>query len=555
MGCDASGSTDDRATRHLLYVIVLTLVLALGLPARASAAAPTADLTASPQVQTIGAPVSVTATNATDPDGTAVTVGWTFGDGSSASGASAQHAYATRGTKTITMTLTDGNGETASVEHSVRINAPPVAAFTWTPSVPQIDQGVSFDGSSSSDAEGAVSYLWDLGDGSASTQASPAHAYHTAGNKTVTLRVTDSDGVSTVVQHTVRVNAPPTARFTFAALDRVAGQPFNVPLLGQRVAFDGGTSVDPDGPQTIVKYEWDFNGDGVFGDAPNSRSLIAILTTPGVVNIGLRVTDADGATAVSTQPVRVDQVPQSSFVFTPTSPLAGQRVDFGSTSTDPDGAGDITSLLWDLNGDGTFGDAAGPTATRVFSTAGSYSIGLEAIDSVGVQSFSQQTLSVAIPGTPPKAGTPFQVSLVSNPPSSSSGEGSSTSAASSGGAKTRFGVIGGIRVAIAGRVFTDVTRITRLVIRAPAGAMVTARCHGQGCPPKSERHRAGSRGSVRMRKLERSFGPGTRIAIVVTKSGFIGKEILFTIRRGQPPVRRELCVVPGARRATRCPVA
>ena len=146
MGCDASGSTDDRATRHLLYVSVLTLVLALGLPARASAAAPTADLTASPQVQTIGAPVSVTATNATDPDGTAVTVGWTFGDGSSASGASARRAYATRGTKTITMTLTDGNGETASVEHSVRINAPPVAAFTWTPSIRRSTRGSASTG-------------------------------------------------------------------------------------------------------------------------------------------------------------------------------------------------------------------------------------------------------------------------------------------------------------------------------------------------------------------------------------------------------------------------
>jgi large repetitive protein len=538
------------ATRHLLYASVLTLLLMLGVPGRAAAAAPTGDFSASPQVQTIGAPVGVTSENVTDPDGTAVGVAWSFGDGSSSGGASAQHAYATRGTKTITMTLTDGNGETASVQHTVRINAPPVAAFTWAPSVPQIDQAVGFDGGSSSDAEGAVSFLWDLGDGSASTQASPQHAYHTAGNKTVTLRVTDSDGVATVVQHTVRVNAPPTARFTFAALDRVAGQPFNVPLLGQRVAFDGGSSSDPDGPQTIAKYEWDFNGDGVFGDAPNSRSLIAVLTTPGVVNIGVRVTDADGATAVSTQPVRVDQVPQASFVFTPTSPLAGQRVDFGSTSTDPDGAGDITSLLWDLNGDGTYGDAAGPTATRVFAIAGMYSIGLAAIDTVGVQSFSQQTLSIAIPGTPPKAGTPFQVAVTSNPPS---GGPSTTSAASSGGPRTRFGVIGGIRVAIAGRVFTDVTRITRLVVTAPSGALVTARCKGQGCPPKSERHRAGPRGSVRMRKLERSFGPGTRIAVVVTKSGFIGKEILFTIRRGQPPVRRELCVVPGARRATRCP--
>jgi PKD repeat protein len=220
--------------------------------------------------------------------------------------------------------------------HDAPVNSPPLAAFGWSPNVPQIGQTVTFDASASSDAEGSLSgFVWDFGDGAAASGASVQHAFPTSGTRAVTLTVTDSDGVTTSVQHTVRVNAVPAAVFTFAALDRAPGQPFNVPLLGQRVAFSGNNSSDSDG--TIAAYEWDFNGDGVFSD-DNRPSLITNLTTPGIVTIGLRVTDSDGATHVYTQPVRVDQVPAPSFTFTPTSPFAGQRTSFQSTSSDPDAA-------------------------------------------------------------------------------------------------------------------------------------------------------------------------------------------------------------------------
>ena len=49
------------------------------------------------------------------------------------------------------------------------------------------------------------------------------------------------------------------------------------------------------------------------------------------------------------------QAPVASFTYSPASPLSAQVVTFTSTST-----GSITSLAWDLDGDGACDDAFGP---------------------------------------------------------------------------------------------------------------------------------------------------------------------------------------------------
>jgi PKD repeat protein len=531
---------------ELLAAGIAALVL-LAAPAAARAAAPTGDFTVSPQVPVAGANATFSA-SANDADGDPITVSWSFGDGGSATGDSVPYAYATGGTKTVTMTL-EANGDTFTKSHAVRVDAPPLATFSWSPPVQQIGQPFTFDASGSSDDVAVSSYLWDFGDGQQASGATAQHVYAASGTKTVTLAVTDDDGVTSTAQQVVRVNAPPTAHFTFAALERVAGEPFDVPLLGKPVAFDGRSSSDTDG--SIATYEWDFNGDGQFGDDTRS-SLITNLSTPGVVNIGLRVTDSDGAQSVFTQPVRVDQAPLASFTFTPTSPVAGQRVTFDSTSMDPDGAQDITALRWDLDADNTYGDATGPTATRVFAVAGTYPVGLQVVDSAGVQVVELQHVSVRILGAPGLAGAPFSSTFVSTPMQRMS---SGASSVLVNGVKRTLSVIPGIRVAIAGRVFEGATKITRLVVHAPAGALVATRCRGHGCPAKRDRHRVRSAGSVRLHRLERSLAAGAHVTVTVTRKGFIGKQIQFTIRQAQPPVRHELCLVPGARRATKCPAA
>jgi PKD repeat protein len=267
------------------------------------------------------------------------------------------------------------------------------------------------------------------------------------------------------------------------------------------------------------------------------------------------VTDSDGATQVFTQPVRVDQVPVASFTFTPTSPLAGQRTNFASTSSDADGDQDITSLQWDLDGDGTFGDAAGPTATRVFPTAGTYPVALQVTDSVGVQTVELQHVSVRILGSPSLSGSPFKSTFLSTPLTDTPTGSSAASKMSVAGSGTKLNVVSGVRVSIAGRVFEGATRITRLLVSAPPGALVTARCRGQGCPVTRERHHARAHRSVRLRTLERMLDAGTKVVVTVTKRGLVGKQIQFTIRKMQPPVRRESCLVPGAERAARCPAS
>ena len=87
---------------------------------------------------------------------------------------------------------------------------PPEANFDYTIS----GLTVTFDASSSYDPDGSpdgsiVSYEWDFGDGNSATTSSPIvqHTYTQSGNYTVTLTVTDNDGVKSSTTKTITVNA------------------------------------------------------------------------------------------------------------------------------------------------------------------------------------------------------------------------------------------------------------------------------------------------------------------------------------------------------------
>jgi PKD repeat protein len=83
-------------------------------------------------------------------------------------------------------------------------NVAPTAAFTLN--CPTATCTV--DGSASTDtAPGTVaSYAWDFGDGSTGTGVTTTHTYASSGNKTITLVVTDNQGLSSApVQHSANV--------------------------------------------------------------------------------------------------------------------------------------------------------------------------------------------------------------------------------------------------------------------------------------------------------------------------------------------------------------
>jgi PKD repeat protein len=201
-------------------------------------------------------------------------------------------------------------------------NQPPTAAFTS--SCTQLT--CTFNGSGSSDADGTItSYAWDFGDGATGSGVNPTHAFVASGTYPVTLTVTDNQGASSSIGHSVTVtaappNQPPTAVFTTSCTQLTC-------------AFDGSLSSDPDG--TITSYAWDFGDGGTGTGATPSHTY----TTAGTYPVTLTVTDDDDATgSVSHQ---VAPTSQQSTLFA--------SDDFGRTASNGWGTADLGGA-WSLVG-------------------------------------------------------------------------------------------------------------------------------------------------------------------------------------------------------------
>jgi glucose/arabinose dehydrogenase/PKD repeat protein len=92
---------------------------------------------------------------------------------------------------------------------------------------------VNFSSAGSSDPEGgALTFAWDFGDGTTSTEASPSHTYSTNGQRTVTLRVTDPAALSGSTNLVITVgNTAPTVTL-------------NTPISGALFSFGDTVSYD-----------------------------------------------------------------------------------------------------------------------------------------------------------------------------------------------------------------------------------------------------------------------------------------------------------------------
>jgi len=295
--------------------------------------------------------VNVDGSGSSDPDGTIASYAWDFGDGATANTATASHTYAAGGTYTVVLTVTDNQGSTNTATKQVTVvaNQPPVGSFTANVS----NLNASFDASASSDPDGTVaSYAWDFGDGTTGTGVNPTHTYGSAGSFTVTLTVTDNQGLAgTPVQQQVTTtlppNQPPVASFTATP-------------NGLTVAVDGSASSDPDG--TIASYAWDF-GDGATATTATASHAYA---SGGTYTVTLTVTDNRGGTNTATKSVTVTAPPPAAIAsdtFERTSASGWGTADLGGTWT---GAGSATAYTVG-SGVGQIVGAAGSTKTELLN--------------------------------------------------------------------------------------------------------------------------------------------------------------------------------------------
>jgi PKD repeat protein len=280
------------------------------------------------------------------------------------------------------------------------LGSPPTASAESSAPTAFRNQDVTFT-VTASDPEGDETITardWDLDDDGQFDDAQGAAvttAFSTPGEKAVHVRVTDDQGETAFADAAVTIvnRAPVVDEFA-----RSSAEAFR----GQDVTF-AAVASDPDGDGTIAAREWDLDGDGQFDDAQGA-GVTHSFGTLGVKTVQVRVTDDAGATATAQTSVTiVNRFPLPGFTFRPVEPVAGQVVTFTSASEDPDGT--PLAHSWDLDGDGSYDDATGSTASRAFS-AGSHSVALRADDGDGGVVTVSRIFPVAAAGVAPAPPPP-----------------------------------------------------------------------------------------------------------------------------------------------------
>lgn len=156
------------------------------------------------------------ASQSSDPDGDSLKYSWDFGDGTVVEGKSkASYQYKKGGTYRVTVSVDDGKGggcSKASDTVTVKINTPPQANVGPNLVCCQ-EQSSPFDGSASTDPDGdTLTYSWNFGDGSVSSDAKTQHSYAKSGLYQAVLTVNDNSGTvcsQSSAGFTAQVNAKP----------------------------------------------------------------------------------------------------------------------------------------------------------------------------------------------------------------------------------------------------------------------------------------------------------------------------------------------------------
>jgi hypothetical protein len=366
-------------------------------------APPSAEIAGETSVRT-GERARLNATASADPDGHLTAYEWDLDDDGTAerTGRSVAVAFEDDGTYPVTLTVVDDDGATDTHTRTVTVeNRAPRGRAAVTETTPTVDQSVTFEAVDLRDPDGTVaSVAWDLdGDGTYEAQGSSVEtAFAEPGNRTVRLRVTDDDGASDTTALTIDVNVPPTP--TLSVPDAVR--------TNETATLDGAASADPDGH--VVAYELRIVGTGDGREGPTWNRSFA---DDGTYRIELTVTDDQGATATVTRNLTVrNRAPRvAAALVTPAeeSPLpvstnrsgvavVGDAVRFDAgASRDPDG--EVVSVSWDLDGDGSF-ERDGTTIRTVFTEPGTRTVGVKVTDDDGASNTTALDIDVDAPPIP-----------------------------------------------------------------------------------------------------------------------------------------------------------
>jgi PKD repeat protein len=444
---------------------------------------------------------------------------WNFGDGTTGTGATVQHTYAatvTAASVNVGLEVSDGHGgATPAAALPIRINKPPVVAFSNDPESPALGEPVTFNAGTSHDADaspGVLTYAWDLdGDGAFddATGAQPAtHAYGATGDVNVGVRVTDGDGgVTTLIKKVTVQKTRPTARLRYSPANPVPGQAITLTSTSTKSTSPGAPAI------TLTQWDFDYAATGVFGPNASGSTATTSFSTAGVHTVAVRVTDGSAGTDIASAPIVVNARPRAAFTVRPTKPLEGREIDFISTSRDPDGP--IAKQEWDLDDDGRYDDGTKVLASTRTLKKGDHDVHLRVTDSKGATAVVTQTVKV---GAKPYTSSPDVTKTL-------------------GYARRSWGI-----------------QVVALYVSVPARTTVKVTCKGRGCPRGTFVKRSGKRATqLRFNKFRGFLKAGAKITVISSRNGSIAEYFTYTVRGDhKEPLKRKRCKAPGSKKYRSC---
>ncbi|UEG49802.1 PKD domain-containing protein [Ferruginibacter lapsinanis] len=289
--------------------------------------------------------------------GTIVSRQWDFGDGTGSDEMNPEHIYNESGNYNVTLRETNSNGcvTTLSKSSYIKITSGVKANFTnTTPTVCGFPVTINFQNTST--GTGSLTYQWNFGDGSTSTEESPLHTYTTGGSYTVRLITTNTSGCSDTALRSNSIAVGNIKAAFSSANEACVGTPFNLQI----------TSL---GTPTSVK--WDF-GDGYTSTDNNPQKIYAAAGTYKIKLIAYFGACEDSA--FKTVTVLPRPTATFSITGTTTSCKAPLTVTFENASIGAD------SYKWDF-GDGTTSNQFSPSHT--YTKEGKFTVSLVVTNATG----------------------------------------------------------------------------------------------------------------------------------------------------------------------------
>jgi PKD repeat protein len=276
------------------------------------------------------------------------------------------------------------------------IESYPVVSFFYGPSEPVVNETVTFDASNSYDSDGSIaSYYWDFGDDTNAIETEPItnHTYAIAGTYTVTLNVTDNDGLTSIVpardvisvgklNSTISISASPTTLMT-----------------GEYTTINGTVTPTREGAKVTIWYRylgedaW-LNLTAIAADESSIYSYDWTPSKPGTYELKTSWLGDENTFRAESSTINVTRLspPVPSFTYSPAIPLVGTEMTFdASSSYDVDE--DIASYRWDFD-DGNTSSTVTPTILHTYVFGGTYSVTLTVIDASGLNSSISRSVSV-----------------------------------------------------------------------------------------------------------------------------------------------------------------